>query len=137
VRPITDDLWLEQFQFVQLAIQRAIARGRPFDQAKVIEHARIDWARRQKAERKRQRKTRRIDDLIEEPASPSRQAAIDAKIDASRMLEELTQREHSMIALLFLSGYSRSEVAHTLGVAIRTVDKTRQSALDKMRMAHF
>jgi len=133
VKQPADDLWLEQFQFVQLAIQRAIATGRPFDQCKVIEHARIDWQRKQKAEKRRQRRTKRIDDLIEEPSIPSFLDTVAAAEEVLRMVNSLQGRQHDVVRMLLLEELSREEVAQALGVDPETVSKTRTRAIRTLR----
>jgi len=135
LEPPPDHLEAERHQFVLLALQRAIATKRPFDEQQVIEHARIDWQRRQRAARRRQQRTKRLDDLLNEPATPSRQPATDAMIDVPILLQHLSERERTLLAMLFLAGYSRLEVANAMRISTRVVDKTSQKAIAKLRIA--
>jgi RNA polymerase sigma factor (sigma-70 family) len=131
--PPPDDLSAERRQFINLALQRARRSGRTYDERKVIALAKVDWQRRRAAERRRQRRTKRLDDLIEEPAIPNFLDAIVAAEEALRLADRLEGRQREVIHLLFIAQLSRQEVADELGIEPRTVTNTRTAALKTIR----
>jgi DNA-directed RNA polymerase specialized sigma24 family protein len=124
IEPPLDDLIAERQQCISLALQRARRSGRPYDEGKVIALAKIDWQRRQASERRRKRRTRSIEDILDEPSVPSHEAAVDAKLDVPILIASLTEREKSLIALLFIQSHSRRDVALILNVSPKTVTNT-------------
>jgi len=131
--PQPDYLWLDRQQFINLALARAKASGASFDERKVIERASIDWDRRMAAEARRLQHTRSIETMIEEPAIDSHEQASDAKLDVPRLLQSLSERKRSLLAKLFLEGYSRDEVAEAIGVSPKTVTNSRSEAISEIR----
>jgi len=129
VKPLASDLQ----EAIEMALLRAKASRRPFDEAKVREHATIDCRRRRAVEKRRQRCTRRIDDLIEEPATPSFLDKLLLADEALCMLRQLHGAEREVMRLWVLREHSRSEVADILGLAPDTVTRTRDRALKRLR----
>jgi hypothetical protein len=135
LEPPPDHLLAERWQFISLRLAKARASGCGYDRRKVIAHAKIDWKRKQQAERNRYARTVRLESLINEPAVESHEPASDATLDAISLIASLSDREKSLVILLFLSGHSRERVASILKISLDAFDKARCKALDTMRLS--
>lgn len=132
--PIPDTLPNERKQCLNLQIMRAIRSGKPYDEKKVVYHAKIDWKRRQQTEKRRQSRTTAIELLPAEPvAVPDPIEAFDALDLAMHLLDKLPERECAILKGMYIAGCSRSDIATALGLSTQTIDKLRLRAIDRLK----
>lgn len=124
----------DRHQHVALAIQKARKNGLPVEIA--IKSALIDWDRKKRTERKRLRRTKRLDDLLSEPAAvPDQMEAMMSKTEVNFLLDFLTPQQCLVIASTFLEQRTRREVAAMLEISLQAVTDTKRRAIEVMRKA--
>lgn len=131
--PIPDTLRNERRQFLNLQLMRAIRSGKPYNEKKVVYHAKIDWKRRQQTEKRRQARTSSLELLPVDPEAPDPIAAFDALEQAMHLLDRLPEHERNILTAMYVGCYSRSEIALALHISVDDVDKTRQRAIRRLQ----
>lgn len=130
-----DTIERDRSQFLALRRLQAQSRGKSYHDKQVIDHARIEWDRHKQVERKRRARTQSIDSMIREPSSPDPIAAFDMLDQAMSLLNRLPDYERSVVSMLYLSGFSRAQVAAALKTSARNIARIRFEALKHLRSA--
>ena len=119
-------------QFVELALVKARDSGA--SREVVVHNALVDWSRMSKAEKKRQRKTKNIDSLLQEPAvKPDPFKSMTDIEHVDYLLAGLNETQRNVIVKMFLMGFTRTEIAATMQIDPQAVSDAKRHAIEAMR----
>lgn len=121
-------------QHIALARTKARKAGANLDAS--TRNAGIDYDRAAKVQRKKDRRTRRLDDLLTEPYVESfLQALMDlehARTKVSELLDTLTFRERHIVELRAIDGWDASEIGRVFRVTRARVYAIYNRAMKKL-----
>lgn len=129
----------DRHQFLNLACFKAAKAWTPEKGeygpylARALTNAKIDWGRRQKAQRRKKSRTKSLDSLLSEPAIPSHVDALAAQENFDRILSVCQALEHAALRLHFEHGLDRDDTAMVLEITARAVGRLRQSGINTIR----
>lgn len=116
-----------------MALAKARARRSGANVPASLLNAARDYDKTAKHQKQRDRRTKRLDDLLEEPAVSSfldQLIAIDA---ADHALAKLDERDRSIVIMRHLEGLSRTAICALLGVREENLKSVLGNALKRMR----
>jgi DNA-directed RNA polymerase sigma subunit (sigma70/sigma32) len=145
-RQVTEPVWTpsDREQFVAMQVLQTsrwilATPGLTLDGVHAVlrkaEHdGRVDWERFQAAEAKRNRITRRLEDLRdeEEPAEPSHVHGLEDAEELEHILAGLSERDRTILREL-LAGQNPSNLASSLGISTNAIRLARSRALRKLQ----
>lgn len=116
-----------------IALARTRARKKGANVQASVRNAATDYDRTMKAQRKKDRKTKRLDDLLNEPSVPSFLDRLEIVEQVEALLSKLDERDRASLTLFHLLQLSRTEVGDALGINNCEVTHLLQRARAKAR----
>lgn len=123
----------DQDRSQHLALAKAKAKKAGANVPASLVNAASDYDKAAKRQKQRDRRTKRLDDLLEEPSIPSFLDQLEIIDQVESLLSKLSERDRAALTLHHLLRLSRSEVGHILGVNAETAGELVRSARERAR----
>lgn len=116
-----------------IALARTRARKEGANVAASTRNAEIDYERTMKAQRKKERKTRRLEDLLTEPSVESHYHHLEHRDLIEVLLRSINYDDRIAIVMHFLEGYKQQEIAEVMGVIPARVHQRIVKGITRMQ----
>lgn len=121
----------DRSQHMELAKAKAKKLGANVP-ASLVNAAR-DYDKTSRRQKQKARRTKRLDDLLEEPSIPSFLDRLEIIDQVDTLLAKLTEQDRAALTLHHLLQLSRTEVGRILGVNANTAGKLVRAARERAR----
>lgn len=118
-------------QHIALAIARATKAGASIPAS--INNAIIDYERTMKTQSNKNRKTRRLEDLLHEPSAESHYQHLEHRDLIEVLLRSINYDDRIAIVMHFLEGYQQQEIAEVMGVGPGRVGQRIRRGIYRIR----
>lgn len=116
-----------------LALAKAKAKKAGANVPASLVNAARDYDKTERRQRQRARRTKRLDDLLHEPAAPSFLERLEIVDQVDILLAKLSEQDRAALTLYHLLQLSRTEVGRILGVNANTAGKLVRLARERAR----
>lgn len=116
-----------------MALAKAKAKKAGANVPASLVNAARDFDKTTKRQKQRDRRTKRLDDLLEEPAIPSFLDRLEIMDQVDTLLAKLPKQDRAALTLFHLLELCRSDIGRILGVSANTAGKLVRSARERAR----
>lgn len=116
-----------------IALARTRARKEGANVPISTRNAEIDYERTMKAQRKKERKTRRLEDLLHEPSVESHYQHLEHRDLIEVLLRSINYDDRVAIVMHFLEGYKQREIAEAMGVIPARIHQRIVKGISRMK----
>jgi len=116
-----------------LALAKAKAKKAGANVPASLVNAARDYDKTERRQKQRAKRTKRLDDLLHEPAAPSFLERLEIVDQVDTLLAKLTEQDRAALTLYHLLQLSRTEVGRILGVNANTAGKLVRMARERAR----